>query len=100
MSISVCPSKRPSGSSKVIVTSAMPMASRPSAPLKITSVIAAPRRLLARWSPNTHLMASTTLDLPQPLGPMMPVKPESNSNSVLSANDLKPRATRRLSRTR
>src|SRR5437773_11434859 len=59
-------------------------------PLKMTSIICLPRRLLADCSPSTHLMASTTLLLPQPLGPTMHVIPGPNSNSVLSAKLLKP----------
>ena len=81
----------PLESSRCTVTSASrSVPSRPSAPLKMTSVISAPRRLFARWSPRTHLSASTTFDLPHPLGPTIPVSEESKSNSVRSANDLKP----------
>ena len=35
-------------------------------------------------------MASTTLDLPQPLGPTIPAIGTSNRNSVVSAKDLNP----------
>jgi hypothetical protein len=35
-------------------------------------------------------MASTTLDLPQPLGPTMAVMPGLKSKTTLSTNDLKP----------
>ena len=38
-------------------------------PLKMTSAISLPRRLLTLCSPSTHLMASTTFDLPEPFGP-------------------------------
>src|SRR5476649_2116737 len=51
------------------VTSAKLSGLRPPEPLKITSSISPPRNDLADCSPNTHLKASTTLDLPQPLGP-------------------------------
>ena len=34
--------------------------------------------------------ASTMLDLPQPFGPTMPVRPGSSSSSTGSENDLKP----------
>ena len=47
--------------------------------------------LFAEVSPMHHLRDSTTFDLPHPLGPTMPVKPSSMSNSVGSTNDLKPR---------
>src|SRR5690606_26051514 len=65
---------------------------------KMTSVISDPRRALADCSPMTHLMASTTLDLPQPLGPMMAVMPSSKSKVIRSANDLKPYVSSRLRR--
>src|ERR1700734_222774 len=76
----------------VSVTDAMPEGLREDEPLKMTSIIASPRRLLADCSPRTHLMASTTLDLPQPLGPTMPVIGASKAISVRSANDLKPQS--------
>src|SRR5690606_23758521 len=40
-------------------------------------------------------MASTRLDLPQPLGPTMPVSPGSMTRVVSSAKDLKPCSLRR-----
>jgi hypothetical protein len=46
--------------------------------------------LLADVSPITHLRDSTILDLPQPLGPTIPVKPSSIKKLVLSAKDLNP----------
>ena len=68
----------------------MPLGLRTALPLKMTSIIAEPRRDLGDWSPRTHLMASTTLDLPQPLGPTIPTMGRSKAISVLSANDLNP----------
>src|SRR5688572_1647821 len=68
----------------------MPAGLREAEPLKITSSIAPPRSDLADCSPRTHLMASTTLDFPQPLGPTMPTSGASKAMSVLSAKDLKP----------
>ena len=60
-------------------------------PLKITSCMRAPRRLLADCSPNTQLMASLTFDLPQPFGPTIEAMPEPpNCSCSLSQNDLKP----------
>jgi len=41
-------------------------------------------------SPRHQRIESAILDLPQPLGPTIPEIPVSKSNTVLSANDLKP----------
>src|SRR4051794_39247279 len=76
--------------SKCSDTSAMPRLLRDVEPLKITSDISPPRRLLADCSPRTHLTASTTLLLPLPFGPTTAVTPAANSNAVLSAKLLKP----------
>src|SRR5881227_80727 len=78
------------GFSKTSVTSAKPAGLRFPEPLKITSIIASPRRDLADCSLSTHLKPSTTLLLPQPLGPTIPVIGESKTNSVRSAKLLKP----------
>ena len=43
----------------------------------------------------TQRMASTRLDLPQPLGPTMPVRPGSMTSTVSSQKDLKPWSLRR-----
>src|SRR5579883_349739 len=72
------------------VTSAMLRAGRVPAPAKITSSISEPRICLAEVSPITHFSASTRFDLPQPLGPTMPVMPGSITSSVGSTKDLKP----------
>src|ERR1700676_2444694 len=56
----------------------------------MTSDISLPRRLLTLCSPSTHLIASTTFDLPEPFGPTTTVIPAGNSNRVLSAKLLKP----------
>src|SRR5690606_1441885 len=66
-------------------------------PLKMTSAISLPRRLLTLCSPSTHLIASTTFDLPEPLGPTTTVMPGGNSKRVLSAKLLKPMSSRALS---
>ena len=71
-------------------TSAAAVGLRASLPLKITSSIRSPRRLLALCSPSTHVMASTTLLLPQPFGPTMAVTPSSNPSSARSGKLLKP----------
>ena len=76
-------------------TSAAPVGLRASEPLKITSSILSPRRLLALCSPSTHVSASATLLLPQPLGPTMAVTPRSKASSDLSEKDLKPEISRR-----
>src|SRR3712207_7021196 len=60
----------------------------------MTSSILPPRRLLAPCSPITQASASTTLDLPEPLGPTMQVMPGSSSSVVAEAKDLKPRTVR------
>src|SRR5579872_4814543 len=66
-------------------------------PLKMTSVISFPRRLLGLWSPRIHLIASTTLLLPEPLGPTTQVTPGAKSKRVRSAKLLKPNRSSDLS---
>src|SRR5258708_33489771 len=66
-------------------------------PLKMTSVISFPRRLLGLWSPRIHLIESTTLLLPLPLGPTTQVTPGANSKRVRSAKLLKPNRSSDLS---
>ena len=63
---------------------------RPSAPEKITSLIAVPRSCFADVSPKTQRTASMILDLPQPFGPTMAVMLCLNVNVVGLANDLNP----------
>src|SRR6059058_2708782 len=78
-------------------TSARPSGGRPllpAVPAKMTSSILPPRRLLAPCSPSTHAIASTTLDLPEPLGPTTQVIPGSKRSVVDDANDLNPRRVR------
>src|SRR5712691_635244 len=80
-----------SGSSRVIITSERPMGGRLAVPLKMQSDMRSARRDLWLCSPRTQEMASTTLDLPQPLGPTMHVVPlPLNVIAVRSQNDLKP----------
>ena len=74
----------------VSCTSARPSGGRPDVPAKMTSSILPPRRLLAPCSPITHASASTTLDLPDPLGPTMQVMPGSSCSVVEDAKDLNP----------
>src|SRR5215204_1535525 len=76
-------------------TSAAPVGLRASEPEKMTSSILSPRRLLALCSPSTHVSASATLLLPQPLGPTMAVTPRSNASSDRSEKDLKPEISNR-----
>src|SRR4030095_11185622 len=71
-------------------TSAVAVGFRASLPLKITSSLRSPRRLLALCSPITHVMASATLLLPQPFGPTIAVTPRSKASSARSENELKP----------
>src|SRR5882672_8094324 len=79
-------------------TSAAPVGFRASLPLKMTSSILSPRRLLALCSPITHVMASATLLLPHPLGPTMAVTPLSKASSERSEKDLKPLISKRSRR--
>src|SRR3984957_770738 len=78
----------------VRLTSARPRGAREVVPAKMTSSILPPRRLLAPCSPITQERASTTLDLPEPLGPTTQVIPGSRRSVVAEANDLKPRRVR------
>jgi hypothetical protein len=84
----------PSALSMVSVTSARPSGGRPAVPAKMTSSILPPRRLLAPCSPRTQAMASTTFDLPEPLGPTTAVIPGSSRSVVALAKDLKPLSVR------
>src|SRR5690625_2429317 len=81
----------PSELSLVTATSDRPSGARPEVPEKITSSIFTPRRDLAPCSPKTQARASTTLDLPAPLGPTTQVIPGSKFRVVAEANDLVPR---------
>src|SRR3954451_8810570 len=63
----------------------------------MTSVISLPRSDLALWEPSTHFTASTTFDLPEPLGPTTTEMPLGNSSRVLSAKLLKPKSSKALS---
>src|SRR5690349_23148418 len=56
----------------------------------MTSSILPPRRLLAPCSPMTQARASTTFDLPEPLGPTTQVIPGSSWSVVEEAKDLNP----------
>ena len=86
--------RAPSLLSMVSETCARPSGGRPEVPAKMTSSILPPRRVLAPCSPMTQASASTTLDLPEPLGPTTAVTPGSNSKVVAEANDLNPRTVR------
>ena len=68
----------------------MPMGGRFSEPAKMTSSIPLPRSRRGDCSPITHRTASTTFDLPQPLGPTTAVIPSWNVNTVRSTKDLNP----------
>src|SRR5258705_12165516 len=60
----------------------------------MTSSIFPPRRAFAPCSPSTQLIASTTLDLPEPFGPTTQVIPGSKRSVVAEAKDLNPRSVR------
>src|SRR4051794_26377355 len=82
--------RAPSVLSIVSRTSARPSGGRPEVPAKMTSSILPPRRDFAPCSPITHASASTTFDLPEPLGPTMQVIPGSSWRVVEEAKDLNP----------
>ena len=88
--------RAPSVLSMVSCTSARPSGGRPEVPAKMTSSILPPRSDLAPCSPITQASASTTLDLPEPLGPTMQVIPGSSCSVVDEAKDLKPLSVRLL----
>src|SRR6201987_1399005 len=88
--------RAPSVLSMVSVTSARPSGGREVVPANTTSSILPPRSDLAPCSPMTQLRASTTLDLPEPLGPTTQVMPGSNFSVVADAKDLNPRRVRAL----
>ncbi|EGG98490.1 hypothetical protein imdm_2300 [gamma proteobacterium IMCC2047] len=69
---------------------ACPTGIRAVEPLKMTSVMESPRRVLAELSPITQRTASIILDLPQPLGPTTAVKLLGNCTVVGSTKDLNP----------
>src|SRR5208282_385402 len=64
----------------------------------IRSSMLLPRRRVGACSPRTHRIASTTLDLPQPLGPTTAVIPGAKLIVVESRKDLKPSNSRLLRR--
>src|SRR3984957_2098129 len=80
----------PSALSKMSSTEAVPTGLRALEPLNTTSAMESPRRWRAESSPMTQRTASMTLDLPQPLGPTMPVRLLGKLTSVGSTKDLKP----------
>ena len=80
----------PAELSIVRLTSARPSAGRLAVPAKMTSSIFWLRTDLGAWAPSTQAIASTTFDLPEPLGPTTTVTPGSRARVVESANDLKP----------
>src|SRR6202046_3354084 len=90
----------PSVLSMVRTTSARPSGAREVVPAKTTSSILPPRRLFTPCPPITQESASTTLDLPEPLGPTTQVMPGSRRRVVAEANDLKPRRVRDFRCTR
>src|SRR5208337_5194994 len=57
-----------------------------------------PRRRVGACSPNTQRIASTTFDLPHPLGPTTAVIPGAKLTVVGSRKDLKPISSRLLRR--
>ena len=90
---------RPAVLSRVSATSARPSALRLDVPAKMTSSIFWDRTDEGAWAPSTHAIASTTLDLPDPLGPTTTVTPGSRSRLAVSAKDLNPLIVRFLRNT-
>src|SRR4029450_13847602 len=88
--------RAPSELSIVSTTSARPSGALPEVPAKMTSSIFPPRSDLTPCPPITQLRASTTLDLPEPLGPTTQVMPGSKLRVVADAKDLNPRKVRLL----
>src|SRR5271167_3916661 len=76
----------------------MPAAALESLPAYIRSSALLPRRRVGACSPSTQRIASTTLDLPQPLGPTTAVVPALKLITVASRKDLKPTNSRLLRR--
>ena len=77
-------------SSIVNITSAELREALPFVPANIKSFISPALNLEGPASPIFHLIASTILDFPHPLGPTKPVSPPLISNMVVSTKDLKP----------
>ena len=71
-------------------TSARPSERRAAEPANTMSSIFCARTTVGDCMPSTQAMASTTLDLPLPLGPTTTFTPGSNAKVVVSAKDLKP----------
>ena len=92
--------QQPAELSMVSDTSARPSAGRSGVPAKMKSSIFPPRSVRGPWAPSTQATASTRFDFPDPLGPTTTVTPGSNSSTVLSAKDLKPRSVNDLRNTR
>ncbi len=74
----------------VSCTSARPSGPRVAVPAKMTSSILPPRRVFAPCSPITQARASTTFDLPDPLGPTMHVTPGLEGESGRLGERLEP----------
>src|ERR1700744_3027622 len=83
--------------SKVSETSARLAALRLLEPLKIMFSIFSERSVRVLCSPSTHLMASTTFDLPHPFGPTIAVTPSLKFMVTLSPKLLNPLISKLLS---
>src|SRR4051794_31891226 len=77
-------------------TSAKSRGGRLAVPAKITSSMPPPRSDLGLDSPIAQRIASSRLDLPQPLGPTTPVSPRSILSSAGSTKLLNPESFSRL----
>ena len=76
--------------SKLSSTKAFPTPCLADEPEKITSSIESPLKFLADDSPITQRIASIILDLPHPLGPIIPVRLLGKCSVVGSTNVLNP----------
>ena len=88
--ISSVPLNLSASTSKLRLTSAKPFCDNFSVPAKITSSILFVLKVAGLWVPSTQEMASTTFDLPDPLGPTTTLTLFVKSMFVFSENDLKP----------
>src|ERR1019366_62488 len=88
----------PSSASSTRETSAIPAAGLDSLPAEMRSSALLPRSRVGACSPSTHRIASTTFDLPNPLGPTTAVIPGAKPIVVESRKDLKPNNSRLLRR--
>src|SRR3990167_2484759 len=84
--------------SKIRLTFALEKARSEALPLKMRSELFLLRSSFKDCSPKTHFTASTTFDLPDPLGPTIATMGEEKSKTTFFAKDLKPEISSRSKR--